>query len=443
MNRKFYIFLTILTFLVFILNVNHLNQQLIYERNFLPAAENLLEGNGFTHYLFQGKPAFYPMWGYSILLIPDAWFNTNGLILLFFQALMCISGIYYFYRLFKIEPQYFHLFLHIPFIALMSVKWPDGITAYLIIVFYYYFRQYLDGKKFRNLIIAGVLLGLMINFRTEYIVMPFFSLVLILFPGFKQYRKQVWVSIVALSLLAGIFISPWAVRAYNTNGKISLTTSNFGIVGYVSLGTLKSNPWGVYLHEYSAYDYLWKRGVTMPYSVVGDSLLTDAYQKAVRDYPLDYMKKNLYNFCRNFTDGVYTGEYGNIIIDPHYRYDFNEKLKLKGNSFNQLIALFDYDPGLSVPILFEKFIQFLFMPVNFLIYVGIIILGVNFKKLKYPYVFVFISAFALYKIAMTSIYIYEPRFVNIVYYMFAGLVISEKEIFLNMKLFKKIAKKKA
>ncbi|MCK5741272.1 MAG: hypothetical protein KAH48_03565, partial [Chlorobi bacterium] len=124
--------------IVFALNYAHINQQGTVTDVFRPIAENILDGKGYQCAEFGDEALTYPLWGYTLLVTADSLTGTNGLFLLTLQAILCYIGILYFYKLFKIQKRYFHLLLFLPFIAMMSVKWPDAIAGALLIPYAYY-----------------------------------------------------------------------------------------------------------------------------------------------------------------------------------------------------------------------------------------------------------------------------------------------------------------
>jgi hypothetical protein len=319
----------------------------------------------------------------------------------------------------------------LPFIAIMSVKWPDAIIAFLLIIFFYYFKSYILNANKRTLIVTCLLLGLIINFRTEFLYFPFFFLLLQLVPFNFQQKRNLLVATIAFAVSVIIFISPWAVRSYINTGKVTFTTTNNGMVSYISLGSIADNPWNIYISDKTAWDYAIANGEENPFSEKGNKLLNDAFGKAISEHPLSFITKCGYNFARCFTGGVYTGEYANIVVDTTYRYKLNEELKLKGNSINQFFALFDFEPGVYIPIVIEKILQAVYIPINFVILLTFVLLMFKYKKLKNKELFMILLVFVVYKIFITSFFIYEPRFLNSVYYFAFGIVLIEKE---NLKL---------
>ncbi len=434
-NKRFYFILTVFTAFIFILNINHLNQQLIFTNMFLDAAGNILSGNGYTNTVFSGDPAYYPMWGYSLLLLPDSAFGTGGFLALFFQLLMAITGVYYFYRLFAIKPGYIHLLFHLPFIGIMSVKWPDAVIAFLFILFFYFMKLYYTENRTKSIIISGIFLGIMINFRTEFLYLPVFYFALLVVPGRYLNRRSVLKAGIVLAAASILFISPWAIRSYIQKDEISLTTSNNGMVSFISLGALADNPWKIYISDITAWNYVKDRGEPNPFSEKGNSMLEEAFYSSVKAEPVSFLVKCAYNFGRCFTGGVYTGEFANIAVGTAARYRINEELKLKGNALNQLTGLAEYGAAVAVPVAIEKIIQAVYIPLNLAVMLSVVFLAFRLSRLNQKALFIIILVFIIYKLVVTSLFIYEPRFWNSVYYLAFGIVLIEKN---NIPLIKKI-----
>ena len=77
--------------LIFALNLNHQNQQFIFEHRYLPLSQALTQGSGYA--------VLYPMWGYSILLTIGLFLGQATTVILSVQALFCFASLRLVYRL--------------------------------------------------------------------------------------------------------------------------------------------------------------------------------------------------------------------------------------------------------------------------------------------------------------------------------------------------------
>ncbi len=300
-NIKYFGFVSaIFVAIVFLLNYNHLNQQGTYENIFSQIALNLIDGDGYTCASLGNTPLLYPLWGYTGIVLLDLLFEFNSVLVLFLQYILCLVVINIFYKVYKLQPRYHHLLYFLPFVALMSVKWPDAIVGALLFLYGYFIirslladsrQQTADGKRekgegrreeymrektedrsqktevrrqtsfdklrmtpddklrktedrsqktevrsrkdvgrWKYMIFSGIVLGIILNFRTEYLLMPLVFLVFISFPQMKGKRKVLFQTTIISWLIAIILLLPWAFRAKSISGNLQFTATNSGAV---------------------------------------------------------------------------------------------------------------------------------------------------------------------------------------------------------------------
>ena len=405
------------------MNYYQINQQGTYDNIFKPIADNLLDGNGYTCAFFNNETLFYPIWGYTFLVLIDLILGLSNLFILSFQLLLCYLSILTFYKIIKIDKKFWHIPLFLPFIALMSVKWPDAIVGSLIIFFIFTIISSIDNKKIKYIVFSGIILGILVNFRSEYLYLPFSLILLLFIPTFKQNRLLILKSIFLLMIFSILFLLPWAVRSYNQTGNIRFTASNGGAVMYISLGQLPNNPWNIAPYDKSAYDFAKSQGFNNPYSVQADKMFRNKFINSIKKYPIAYTKKIAHNFFSIFYRGVYTGEYSNFLIGINKRMEIDSNITAQKGIFNKISYVANLKTIESLSIIIEKFIQALFMLILFAMF--LIIVYSLWKKTyrKFQNVFWIISAIIFYKFIIVSMIQYEYRHINAIYLLIFAITL--------------------
>lgn len=422
-HRKYWLWLALLIAAVFVLNMNHINQQAVYSDYFKATAENILSGAGYTNAEFDYKPAYYPLWGYTGIVLLDVFFaGSSGILLSVIQYLLCFSAIYYFYKAFQLKPRYYHLALLLPFIALCSVKWPDAIVGCLTVFIFYNIKDYLNTSRLRKLILAGAFFGITVNFRSEYIYLPLFLAVFILLPSLKNFNKKIIYTAAALFISSLLFLLPWSIRSLTQTGEYRLGASNGWSVMYISLGQLPGNPWEIAPFDKSAFDFTKKSGI-YPYTPQGDKLLKDESLKLIKENPLAYAEKAGYNFLMCMIRGVYTGEYGNIAISEEDRYQADAFIESHKGISGKISSIFKLPPAISIPYTIEKLIQAVFVIFFFVLMVNWFFFR-NRAKIN-QMLLLSVAAFALHKLVLVSLIQYEYRHMNSIYLLLLGLFFAE------------------
>jgi hypothetical protein len=424
------ILLLIYVLLIFVLNASHINQQGTYNNIFIELAKNILAGNGYVCSELGNSTLFYPIWGYTILVLPDMFFSSGDLIIYVVQYILTIISILLFIKIFQIKLKFIHLFLFTPFIALMSVKWPDAIVGSLIIVYLYFGMTYLDKKKHIYLLLSGVIFGIIINFRSEYIFLPLFILVLLIIPKLKFERLKILYIALTSILIGGLLIVPWAMRAYSVTGELRLSASNGGAVMYISLGQLPNNSWGIIPLDETAYQIADSLNFDSPYSNEADNYFKSLSLQSIQTNPLEYAKKVGYNLFSSLTYGVYTGEYANSIIGLEHRQVVETGFASNNNIFKKIDYLLNADKFVTVPILIEKGLQGIFMIIFLYLILSSIMKLITGKVNLSKSFLILLLAIIIYKFAIVSAIQYEYRHMNAIYLLVLGIALQpNKSIF--------------
>lgn len=419
-SRLFWIIAVILNALVFVLNSASISQLYVYYDVILPLADSLSKGLGYLD--SSGSAAFYPLWGYPILHIPAIYLSHPMLFTLATQFLLSLCGIYYFYKVFDLQKSLFHLFLLLPFIAIMSLKVPDAVIAYLLMPYAYYMKKYWEESRVSDLIISAVVLGLICNFRSEYILIPIAQASLMFIFLSKSRLKSILSNATIFGIVL-LMMLPWAIRAKLLTDDIKFTSSNGGAVAYISLGQLSNNKWGIAPFDSTAFGKAKEAGIDNPYSIQGDNFFKKELREAIAEEPQEFARKVLSNFSRIFTGGVYTGEYGNLFIEQKRRMEINHDLLALGGRFAQFSGLFKLQASESVPILIEKIIQVIFIPIFLAMLLFTLYKSLSLKILANPFYLILLSII-LYRIAIISFIQYEYRHVNSFYLIVLGIYLQ-------------------
>ncbi len=415
----FWAFTAIFSLLIFLANSNHISQQSIYYDTILPLAKSMLSAHGYSD--SSGNPVFYPLWGYPIMQIAGFAIGRPVALTLLLQFVFSLLAIVCFYRIFKIEKKYYHIPLFLPFLALMSVKVPDAMVAFLLLPYIYFAREYIENRRVGSAVMAGAVLAICVNFRSEYLFLPLAHFLMIFLVREKRNETLKLSLIIIIAVLLGLL--PWSLRSLNATGEYMLTATNGGSVAYISLGQLDGNKWGIAPFDSTAVSVAQLNGFDTPFSPAADKMFKDKFFQAISDEPIEFIKKALSNSSKIFYRGVYTGEFANIFITSDRRAGINNYLLSKGGTLSQMMALKDLPASESVPIAIEKAIQLLFMAVLLVMFVMIIAKCFSKKNLSNP-TFALILSLIIYRIVTIAAVQYEYRHVTSFYILILGISLT-------------------
>lgn len=434
-QKDFYILLSLFAVLIFILNLNHLSQQGIYDSNYLKAAENIVAGNGYS--ISDAVPALYPLWGYSIMLVPGVWIGAPGIFILFVQLIMTLIGICLFYKIFDLKESIWHILFFVPFIALMSVKWADAPAAFFLLLFAYYSIKYLKIPSWKHLLFSGISLGILANLRSEYLYLPIFIMLLAFLHVFKSSKKHI--IILALSSIAAalLLLAPWSLRSVSIDGKYRTSGSNGGAVAYITLGQLPGNSWGVVPSDSVFYSFVASKGIADPFSAKGDSLLKSETLRLIESRPAEYLKKCIYNSYKFMSGGLYTGEYSNIYLGKKGKTEIETYLNSQNlGNIKSIYILFE--KGYYF-MLFEKLLRLISIPLFFCM-ILFFVLDKN-QRINRKYLYWTVAVFVFYKLTTSALLQYEYRHINAVYLLLLGSFLPNAQIYFE-KTKLKLARKR-
>ena len=387
---------------IFLVNANHLNEQSIYLYKYLPLAENILN---ISFYSYNGDDAAtYPMWGYPGLLAFLQFWNIVDY-LYYIQFGLAIISLVFFLKLVKNENFLLRTVCSLLFIfyaMLLSVKWPDAIMAFLV------FMTACShiNKKY---LLAGVLLGIAYNFRSESLV---FLLVYVAWVMFNVRQFKV--------IFAFIFIVPWIVYGLSHHGHFIPTTTNSGGVLYISLGQLPENMWERKHLDGDAESYVWSvsnEQISDPWGYEGGRLLKAQFLKDIQEYPVEFVKKLIFNTGSVIVGGLYTVEARYFFFEgdvakrliKHYR---SNKREFMGD----IISL----ESNAWVIAFDLIIKF-FSCIFFLGILAYCIYSIITKKLDTGNIYLLLI---ILQLLLTVFIQYQPRHISHVIILFVFILIS-------------------
>lgn len=413
----FYFVLFLFAAVVFIANSKHLSQQGTYTKIYLVLAQNILS---YKEYVLNGEMALYPIWGYPLLVTLGLLTGNPDLFLLVVQYFLSIAGTFFFYKMFELEKRIWHIPLLLPFFAVMSVKWPDAIVAFGLVMYIYFAIMYLNKSRKSFLLLPGLTLGLISNFRSEYIYLPLVQLVMVFLPHFKGIKKKflVLTAVTFFTMLACLL--PWAWHSYKYDSQLRFASTNGGGVLYITLGQLPNNPWGIIHKDEYAFRYARSKGEDNPYSAEGDKLLKQEFVRLVREHPVSYLKKVGYNFLSSLRHGVYIGEYTTLAMLDKRRLEIENKLSSFNGKFEKIKSITSLELNESMAFLVDRIINKIFKLVFFFLIVLFIYFSIAYRSEKNSYLVGMLVSIVLYRFSLVSLIQYEPRHMNSIYLLFCG-----------------------
>ena len=319
-----------LVFLVISLAIAYLNRNYIAERSIFTAHHIPL-----ARYLMgEGERAIttYPLWGYALLIAALG----SGPLLGFAQALLASASLALFLLVLRgAFPQQrrlaaFTLVLALPWYFLHSVRWPDAPSAALLLTAVLALLYAWETHRIRWAAIAGLMLGMSLNLRPDKVLLPIaIGLALPLARRLGMAGGLGWAGIAVFAGASWALLLPWALHYHSETGHYSLTSSNGGMVAYISLGQLPDNPWGVVHQDSHAGEVLSAADIREPaWSERGNEFLMARFRENVSSDPAAYVRKIIWNLRTMLLAGFYVGDPA-LPEDEQIQLDvLREKIKL-------------------------------------------------------------------------------------------------------------------
>lgn len=362
----------------------------------------------------------YPMWGYSSFLIIANLIGSYSSIIII-QFIMCYLSIVAFYKTFTLDYKNYHLLLLLPYIALCSVKWNDAIVGSMLIFYIYFLTKSFKQNDIKSNILAGLILGIILNLRSEYLfLLPLQFIAIISIKSVSNSVKIKFHSVIYLTSI--LTLLPWGIRNYIEFDELKLSSSNGASVMYISLGQLDNNSWGIKPVDNSAFLVTKKYKVKDPYSIEGESILRKEFLTKVEEDPAEYILKCLNNALDFVIGGVYTGEYGSVLIQPEQRQNIDNRIN-SANGLGKFEVILKQDFYAAYPILIEKIILLIYR----IVWLSLIMLFIYalFKQ-KYDALLTIILIIFIHKLLIVSGIQYEYRHINSIYLPVLGIVLKQR-----------------
>ena len=388
---------------IFLLNVNHLNEQSIYLYKYLPLAENILNISFYSYN--GGDVATYPMWGYPGLLAFLKHWNIVEYLYSIQFGLAVISFVF-FLKLVKNAKFTLRILCSLLFIfyaMILSVKWPDAIMTFLVFMA-------ACAHTNRKYLLAGALLGIAYNFRSESLVFLLVYVVWVIF-NVRQFK-------VIFSL---IFIVPWIVYGMSHHGHFVPTTTNSGGVLYISLGQLPGNVWERKHLDSEAENYVLSTSdekVSDPWGYKGGKLLTGQFVEDIQEHPIEFVKKLIFNAGSVVVGGLYTVESRYFFFEGDESKRLIKDYRSNKREFVRGILSFEAKAMVVAFDLTVKFFSSIFL-LGILIYCIYLLIT---KKIGVRNIYLLLI---ILQLLLTVFIQYQPRHISHVIILFVFVLISK------------------
>ncbi len=320
----------------------------------------------------------FPIWGYGII----HWlFNSSKLSILIFQQGLNFITIYLTDKILgrkHQKPLFIWRILVLsgfPYFLFHTQIWPKSISSSLLIIAVLLLIKYFDNKKKIYLIFSGLFLGLLSNFRSDYI---YFILSLPIFLMIWEVIKNKKISFFSISILilpfiTLLFLIPWGLYTKSKTDHYLLTSTNSGHVLFIGLGQLNNNIWNITprdddpkMQEVLMDNFKKTTFISVGYEE--NQYLKKIFFSYVIESPIEWLKKCVNNIKLIFLDPFYVGNVGDfqkngisnvseirrlessvyqfdfknsyqIIQNTHWKFSVKEMLQLSFTIITKLIGL--------------------------------------------------------------------------------------------------------
>ena len=300
-----------LVFLVISLAIAYLNRNYTAERSIfaahhIPMAQYLM-GEG------ERAITTYPLWGYALLIAAVGSGPALGMLQTLLGAAFLALFLLVLRSSFPEQQRLTTLTLvfALPWYFLQSVRWPDAPAAALLLGTLLALLYACETGRLRWALIAGLLLGLSLNLRPEKLLLPL--AIGVALPVARRLGMRNALGVGGLTLFAcasWALLVPWALHYESETGRYSVTSSNGGMVAYLSLGQLPDNPWHVEHRDGYANEVLRGADIDEPaWSEAGNEwFLMARFRQNVASNPSAYLRKVIHNLRSMLVAGFYVGD---------------------------------------------------------------------------------------------------------------------------------------
>jgi 4-amino-4-deoxy-L-arabinose transferase-like glycosyltransferase len=351
--------------------------------------------------------------GYSVLLaiFKLVFNNNNWLFVHVFQALTDALVCYFIYKIcvfvFKdnkgeksgLISAWIYALL-IPAICMNLAEGPDAFSCFFFAFVLFLFVHPMQ-KKYVKFILIGLVFGIAIYFRAEfmYLIFVFAILELIWKRNYKLFNKLI---AIALSILVMFTIlSPWMIYSKIKSGFVLVSSSNLWGSAYESIGEDPSNSERIVLSDEWITKQATMQGFYSPWSPQADN-----YFKAKT---LNYIKIHPGNYLKN----VIKNRIPLAIAPPFNFWNSLNKANLNEFSFTKYRLKEGTDRYATIlkhpfEFLSSMYMELIMMIISILLLIGFIIFLIK-KRKEIQLLLLFLLPWAYYVFSISAIKQIEPR----------------------------------
>ena len=322
-NYYFYFLLIIALFLSSIISYENISFDLYFNNKYKDYSDyfkGLLMGKSVLEY---NELSTFPIWGYGLIHLL---FKSKLNILIVQQLLNLIAIVKVDQFLIEVKKikhiklSRILLLLSLPYFFFHTQMWPKSISSSLLILGVLQIFYYLENNKILNLVFAGILLGLLSNFRSDYLFFIFILPLFLLFSEFYQTKTLKFYSLKVLIIpgLVILFLIPWSNYTYSKTNHYLLNSTNTGHTLFIGLGQLPENYWGITprdddskMNEVLMSEFKQKK-IVSSVSYSANQFLKNKFLEQIIDNPLEWTKKCLYSLRLILLDPFYVGNVGDF-----------------------------------------------------------------------------------------------------------------------------------
>lgn len=325
--------------------------------------------------------------------------------------------------------------LAVPWHDMQVTLYPSGLAGSLVLAGLLSLESALRKNQFALAALAGMLLGLAQNLRTEFVLLPAFIGICV---GALRHWRIVDISslkpLCAFILTAAILQLPWAFFYHAQTGRYSLTESNFGHVMYVSLGSSRKNPWNISGNDQGAMQAVHDAGY--PFSSLsepGNQVLRRIVWANVSQHPDAVLQRTLQQLLNTIAAPFNWGEpkldkSGVLDIDV-LRQELKARIgiginaaKLRDYRAQNLYAAASKDDAAKLALLYQVVAVGLGSVIFLLGILGMVLAFARVKTARVPLLLWFLGCAAVYKVLQDVLLAYQVNYLNNVYPMFLPFV---------------------
>lgn len=304
-----------------LISFHNLSFDLYFNQNYINYAKSLSESLSFYPSVNLIGLSTFPLWGYGFV----HWvFNSSKLGILIFQQALNFYTIYlsdnfirkkHFYSLYIWR---ILVLIAFPYFLFHTQLWPKSISSSLLIIGLIKLLNYVDSKKKFDIIVSGLMFGLVCNFRSDYFYLTFVIPFTFILWQIIVEKKIAWTrSFLILPIITILCLVPWSFYTYKKTDNFLLTSTNTGHTLFIGLGQLPNNIWGITpkdddikMKNILISKFKTKHVSSTDYSE--SEYLKEIFFEFILNHPFEWINKCFFNFRLIFMDPFYVGNVGDF-----------------------------------------------------------------------------------------------------------------------------------